>query len=61
MDNFGFNIEEDTLFLNKITNLEQPNTFQVEKVPILNKEAFQTMYKEWIIKEGKDVSDTAAK
>lgn len=53
MDDFNFNIEGDMLYCNHVSKTEIPNVFQIEKVPVISKEVFQAIYKEWIEKEEK--------
>lgn len=51
MDNYDYNIEDDTLFRNEITNTDEANVFTVRKVPVITKEAFQKCYELWIKEE----------
>ena len=51
MDNFDYNIENDTLYRNEITNSEEPNVFTVRKVPVMTKEVFKKCFELWIEEE----------
>ena len=60
MDDFNFNIENDILYRNEIKHTENPNVFQVIKVPVMSKDVFITLYDEWIVKKEEE-DDTTAK
>ena len=53
MDNFDYNIEDDTLYRNEITNMDEKNVFTVRKIPVMTKEVFQKCYELWIKEDKK--------
>ena len=60
MDDFSFVIEGDILYRNEITNTDQPNKFEVVKVPVINKECFIACFNAWMKGENNG-TDAAAK